>query len=119
MKKYPKGYEEISGSFWWTFLNSAKKRNLDVEIDIKFLWDLYLKQNKKCALSGLPIILDKFGNKKDFLENEVYFASLDRIDNKFGYIENNVRWIVREINLMKWKLTDSEFLFFCENINKI
>jgi len=118
MNKYSKGYEEISGSFWWIFIHSAKQRNIEVEFDIKFLWNLYLKQNRKCALSGLPIILDKFGRKKDILKDGVYFASLDRVNNKLGYYKNNVRWLAREINLMKWKLTDDEFLFFCKNISK-
>lgn len=118
MKKSYENYEEINSTFWWIFINSAKKRNIEVDVDIEFLWELYLKQNRKCALSGLSIILDKFGNKKDFLETNVYFASLDRINNELGYTKDNVRWVAREINLMKWKFTDLEFLFFCENISK-
>ena len=118
MKKSYEEYEGISSTFWWIFIESAKSRNIEVKIDIKFLWNLYLKQDKKCALSGLPLILDKFGVKKEILKEGVYFASLDRINNKLAYCENNVRWLAREINLMKWKLTDEEFLFFCKNVSK-
>jgi len=115
MSKY---YEDISGTYWYTFTDSAKKRKLEVNIDIKYLWDLYLTQNKKCALSGLNLILDNFARKKKKLEDNEYYASLDRINNNFGYIDGNVRWIAREINYMKWKFSDKIFIDFCKNISK-
>jgi len=116
--RFKKGYEEISGTFWWNFVNSAKKRNLKVSVDIKFLWNLYLKQNKKCQLSGVNLKIDVFGRNKEKLDNDCYFASLDRIDNNIGYVEGNVRWIAREINYMKWKFSDDVFIHFCKNISE-
>lgn len=114
MSKY---YFDISGTFWYIFLNSAKKRNLEVNIDIEYLWNLYLNQNKKCALSGVNLIIDNFSRKKIKLNNNEYYASLDRIDNNIGYIKGNVRWIAREVNLMKWKLSDKNFINFCKEIS--
>jgi len=117
MDKRYKGYKEISGTFWYTFINSAKVRNIDVEIDINYIWDLFLKQNRKCSLSGNYLIIDNFYRPKKKLNEKTFFASLDRINNDKGYIEGNVRWIVREINFMKWKLDEDKFLYLCEKIS--
>lgn len=40
---------------------NAKKRNIywSDDLTIEYLWDLYLKQDKKCALTGLEISLRK------------------------------------------------------------
>ena len=117
MDKRYKGYKDISGTFWCIFISSAKKRKIEVSIDIKYLWDLYLKQKRRCLVSGVPLVLDSFERKKKKLKNGYYFASLDRIDNSLGYCDGNVRWIAREINYMKWKLTETDFLFFCKKIS--
>lgn len=114
MSKY---YKDISGTFWYTLTTSAKKRNLNVNIDIEYLWQLYLNQNKKCALSGVDLTLDDFLRKNKKLNINEYYASLDRIDNNIGYIKGNVRWIAREINYMKWKLSDKDFINFCKKIS--
>ncbi len=37
-------------------------------------------------------------------------ASVDRIDSSKGYIEGNVRWIHKDVNRMKWKMNDAEFM---------
>lgn len=115
-KRFSKGCEDISGSYWWVFLNGAKKRNIEVKINIEYLWELYLKQDKKCLLSGIPLSLDIFCRDKEKLIDGYDFASLDRIDNSKGYIEGNVRWISRKINYMKWKFSDEQFLFFVKKI---
>lgn len=43
-------------------------------------------------------------------------ASLDRIDSNFGYTETNVQWVHKELNIMKWNLTDKSFVDWCEKI---
>lgn len=40
-------------------------------------------------------------------------ASLDRIDPKGTYTIENVRWIHKDLNNMKWDLTDEEFFLYC------
>ncbi len=111
-KNSPKftGYEEISGRHWGTIVRQTKDRNLIVEIDIKYAWNLYLKQERKCALSGLPL---KFttANKK-FEET----ASLDRIDSTKGYIEGNVQWVHKHINMMKNVHEQNYFISLCKLI---
>lgn len=112
------GYGDISGRFWNVFVNSAKKRSIEVQVDKKYLWDLFIKQGGRCALSNLLIKIDKFEKNKEQTVDDVYAASVDRINNNIGYLPENVRWVVREINLMKWKLEEKDFLFFCKRIDE-
>ena len=78
------GCGEISGQRWNSIrrLTSKRKSRLKVpfEIDIEYAWDLFLKQNRKCALTGQELYF------KNFCADDTT-ASLDRIDCKSGYIE--------------------------------
>lgn len=108
-----KGHEEISGRFWNTIIKHAEKRKIKFDITIEQAWELYLKQNRKCALSGVDIPL-KYrhnfrGDKK---------ASLDRIDNEKGYTTDNVHWVHKDINWMKSDHELNKFLEMCFKVAK-
>jgi hypothetical protein len=104
------GYEEITGVFWSTLKGSAKRRNIIFNINKKYVWNIFLKQNKKCALTGIDLFFD-VANKK-FSGN----ASLDRIDSSKGYIEGNVQWVTKTINIIKRDLHNTDFLLLCQQI---
>lgn len=105
-----KGYKELSGTHWSDIINGANKRNLEFNITKEYIYNLFLKQNKKCALSNVDIILGYFENKK------LRTASLDRINNSKGYIKGNVWWIHKTVNFMKWTSSVDDFIKCCENI---
>ena len=107
-RKRLKGFGEISGSFWARVKSNAKAKNRKVDIVLEYCWELFIKQKRKCALSGIPI---KFG----ICYGETT-ASLDRIDNKLDYIENNVQWVHKVINMMKRTLTEEEFIKYCRKV---
>lgn len=98
-----KGYCGISGSRLSEIRLRAKKRKMDFDLDAKFLWDLYIKQDKKCAITGITIDLDTDG-------------SLDRIDSSRGYVKNNVWWTTKNINKMKLDFSLKEFVQLCEYV---
>lgn len=106
-----KGFGEITGSFWARVKSNAKTRKLELSISIEDCWELFLQQNRKCALSGVDIIFTV--RYKDFNKTT---ASLDRINSKLGYITGNVQWVHKKINLMKRELTDKEFISYCEKV---
>lgn len=106
------GYKEISGNFFWRVKNSAKRRNLILDFDIKFLWELYQKQDGKCFLTGLPI---KF-NDSFYIKNGT--ASVDRINSSLGYLKDNVCFLHRDINFMKQNFTLEYFISLCSDIVK-
>jgi hypothetical protein len=112
-KRLWSGYEDISKTFWSRVVKGAELRNLPLEITIEDAWELFLKQDKKCALTGLPITLIK----ENFLKRHTeHTASLDRIDNKLGYIKGNVQWVHKEVNLLKNNFSEEELLFYCRKI---
>lgn len=88
--------------------NRAKSRGREYNLDDSFLWNLFLKQDKRCAITGIELF---FGlTAKDCKDTT---ASLDRIDNSKGYTEDNVRWVHKRINIMKLDLNDDEFIKWC------
>lgn len=111
-----RGYEGISGHIWCLIKRGAKSRNINFNINIEYIWDLYIQQNKKCAISGLDIKFAQSNREHRVLKNTT--ASLDRIDSSKGYIEGNVQWVYKEINRMKGQLKDIEFINYCSLIYK-
>lgn len=116
---YFQGLEEISGKFFThirrTAMGGTNKRKRvckEFNLSIEFLWNLYIKQNRKCALSGLEI---KFHSNHKWEDGT---ASLDRIDSSKGYIEDNVQWVHKKINIMKNKFDEKEFIDLCCLVSK-
>lgn len=104
------GSGEMSGSYWRNITNGAKHRNLPVTITKEEAWQLFLEQERKCALSDLPL---KFPSKEKARDGT---ASLDRIDSNKGYTSDNVQWIHKDINRMKMDMSENEFIRLCKLI---
>lgn len=102
-----KGYEEISGSWFYRVKRNAHLRNLDFCISIQDVWDIYLAQSKQCALSGIVLSFE------DHTEN---IASLDRVDSSKGYIKNNVQLVHKDINRIKLDFDQTYFISLCTRI---
>jgi hypothetical protein len=105
------GHGDISKTFWNRILYSAKNRKKEFNITIEYAWELFLNQNKKCAISGLDLVISP--SSKD-MYNKSISASLDRIDSTKGYIGGNVQWVHKDINYMKWKLSVDRFKELCK-----
>ncbi len=109
------GYEEIYGSYWKQLQASAKERNIKFQLTIEYAWNLFLEQNRKCALSGIELKFPKQQREKSKFKNK---PSLDRIDSSKGYIKGNVQWVDTRINYMKLDHDQSEFLELCKLITE-
>jgi hypothetical protein len=107
-----KKYEEIPYEFFYRIKQNADKRNYYFDISIEDIWNLFIKQNKKCAISGLDISV---GDGRDYSDTRT--ASLDRIDSSKGYTIDNIQWIHKKINRMKMDLSDQEFINMCKIIS--
>lgn len=107
------GAGEISG-FWWAshVVRSSSgtarisRQKLSVSITPQEAWDLLVRQNHCCSLSGLPI---KVGVN----------ASIDRIDSSKGYDFGNIQWVHKEINLMKNVLSQDRFIELCKSVSGV
>lgn len=105
-----KGVGELGSSYWSIHKPLFKKiqeRTGDPTLTINEAWDIFLKQNKKCALSNLDISFKYPPNQT---------ASLDRIDSSKGYTKENCQWIHKTVNNMKNSLPEVEFIKICRKI---
>lgn len=116
-----KGVGEISGEFWWSHiirsangskLNKRVRKPKELTITIEEAWDLFIKQNRKCALTGIELTFPKKWKDKSWT------ASLDRIDNSKGYTLANVQWVHKDINIMKNKYDQPYFTEMCRLVYK-
>lgn len=105
-----KGYEEISGKVWGRTKRGAYSRNLEFNITIEYAWDLFLSQNRKCALTSRDL---KFESSCLHSDGN---ASLDRIDSKKGYIIGNLQWVDKTLNLMKMHFPQDYFINTCKEV---
>lgn len=106
-----KGCGDLYMGQFYNIRHGAKVRNLPFEITIEDAWQLFLKQNKKCALTGLDIKLST-GN----LDKETT-ASLDRIDSTKGYTLENIQWVHTDINKMKMEFPQKYFIEMCKLVS--
>ena len=111
-KKRNKGYKEISAAYLSSLKSGAYYMNLNFNITIQEAWKLFLEQNRQCALTGQVLC---FSNNKEGLRKQT--ASLDRIDSSNGYSINNVQWVHKTINKMKWSLSNKEFIELCNIVS--
>ena len=108
---------DLGNIFYNNIRKAAKNRNLEFTVSKEFLWNLFLEQEGKCKLSGLDLNL-KYNLIKGSIDYKVVTASLDRIDSSKGYVEDNVQWVHKTINILKSTLTNDEFIFFCKKVAK-
>ena len=102
------GFEEISGRHFANIKSHSKRGKILFTIKIEDIWNLYLKQNRKCALSGVDIVFSKKRGETT--------ASLDRIDSSKGYTLDNVQWVHKEINQMKSDRHIKSFLWWVKTV---
>lgn len=109
-----KGYLEISGRTISHYKENAIKRNIPFEVDLEYLWKIYVDQNKKCPYTGIDLFLECKNSDSRTPSN----ASLDRTDSKLGYIEGNVNWVYKPINIFKGVFSHEEFISLCKLVAK-
>lgn len=108
------GCGEISGDWWYNHVLRERKQStrakVPVTVSIEEAWDLFLKQDRKCALSGEEIEIRGM--------NMYNTASIDRIDSSKGYEIDNIQWVHKDINFMKRTYSQDYFVELCKKIAK-
>ena len=108
-KKWWRGHGELSGRLWRQTIRQGKNRKLEISLNIEEAWELFLEQDRKCALTNMPIAFPPTARDKGT-------ASLDRIDSKKGYIVGNVQWVHKDINKMKMEFNQEHFIEMCRKV---
>lgn len=99
------GCGDLSGSRLYWIKRGAEKRGITFRVSKEYLWALFESQNRACALSGVPLFFGRTSHQTT--------ASLDRIDSTEGYIEGNLQWVHKDVNLIKRAFDQNYFLKLC------
>lgn len=108
-----KGFGDISSKHWHSAKGGAKRRGISFEISIQDAWEVFKNQNGKCALTGEAI---KFSSSIKDSKNNPTTASLDRIDSSKGYTRENIQWLHKRINELKWDNSNKELIDLCRKV---
>lgn len=98
-------------SSWENFLSQrlkdaiqrAKRKQITLDIDLKYLMDLIVAQNYKCAITGKSMT---------HILKDPYMVSIDRIDSTRGYSVGNIQLLCHIVNLAKKNFTDEQIRRF-------
>lgn len=105
------GCGEISGGWWANHVLRERKQKVrtkvPVTVSIVEAWDLFLKQNRCCSLSGIELTIGT---------NRYNTASIDRIDSSKGYELGNIQWVHKHINFMKRTYSQKYFIEMCKKV---
>jgi hypothetical protein len=98
-------HREIRTSWFYKCKVGAETRGIEWALSLDLLWEIFLRQKRVCALSGLPIGWASVGQN--------HTASIDRIDSREGYVEGNVQLVHKDVNMMKQSFSQARFLELC------
>jgi hypothetical protein len=101
-------YEEVRLSWVGKFQYNAELRGFDWELSPEIIWEMYVRQDKRCALSGVKIGWAEVG--------ALHTASLDRIDSSLGYTIDNTQLVHKDINMMKHAFDQDYFIELCRKV---
>ena len=101
-------YREIPVSWFEEKKRRSIQREKEWGITIEYIWTIYLRQGKVCALSGLPLDFDK--------DSDQGMVSIDRINNDKGYVKRNVQLLHKDVNFAKWTFNQKYFVNLCKLI---
>jgi hypothetical protein len=110
---YPPNYitstTPIPRAFLQGLYNRATRNSIQINVDEEYLWQIFLNQNGKCALSDTQLVFEKRNRNN---------ASLDRIDPEKGYIKGNVQWLTIGVNIAKGEFLTEEYIDICTLVAK-
>lgn len=103
------GCNQVSGTYLSSLRYGARSRNLVFELSAEDVWGVYLKQDKKCALTGEEVVF----NRRYYKDYSTQTASVDRIDPSKGYTKDNIQIVHKDINMIKNNYSQEEFIDIC------
>lgn len=95
---------------WHGAKDRAKRYNIQFNLTLEYLKELWLKQQGKCAISNIDMTY--VFNCGRIPTN----VSIDRIDSAKGYIMNNIQLVCMACNQMKSDLFEHKLYEFCKAI---
>lgn len=109
-----RGTGNISSIYFNRVKERAILRNIEFLITPEQIFDKFNEQNRKCALTGLDITIER-----NYKKYKTMTASLDRKDSKKAYSLDNIQWVHKDINRMKNCFSEDYFIDMCKLVIKI
>ena len=106
-----KGYRQKNYNKFNWYISRCRSRKKNNGITTEMLKDLWNKQRGLCAISNLPINLHG-----ECIDN-LYLASLDRIDSSLPYQEGNIQFVALPLNLAKQSFSNEKFGIFLKEVS--
>lgn len=102
-----RGYKDIPKQLLGTIERSCSYRSKDIKsyLTLQDLQDAWEKSGGVCAYTGWPI---EIGST----------ASVDRIDSDKDYRRDNIQFVHKDINRMKWDSSEAYFIELCTAVAK-
>lgn len=120
-----RGCGQLSLNHFGTIRRSAmgggkfNRRVKEFSITIEQAWEQFVKQNGKCALTGLQLSFGEGTQQQEkHSSTSTKTASLDRIDSTKGYVVGNIQWVHKDVNIMKNDLDSKTFFYYCSLIHE-
>lgn len=88
-------------------VTDAKARAAGCTLTAEQAYALYRQQGGRCAISGIPFVLEK---------GSPWVPSLDQVVAGAGYHAPNVQWVAWAVNRAKGDLSNTDFLAMCRAI---
>lgn len=86
----------------------TKQYNLPaMDIDRDYLYQLFKNQEGLCALTGVPLKVEK---------KAITCLSLDQIHPSLGYVKGNVQWVAWAANRAKGDMDQEVFIDMCSKV---
>lgn len=99
------------------YMNKARNRRHETDLDLQFLKGLWDSQEGRCALSGMEMTLPVNTAAFDRDKHNPWKASLDRIDCSKGYLKGNVRFVTAMANFCRQhSYTDEDVVQFARAV---
>lgn len=92
-----------------TLLHDCKYRKYEIDIDVEYINYLFKKQNGKCYWFGVDLIPSP-------IKKHPQQPSLDRLDNKKGYIKGNVVLTCYSANIGRNEIDETIWKNFIKHI---
>lgn len=106
--------QHIDINYLHIYKYSPASKKYGFNITVNELKELWIKQKGKCLFTEKDLMIPN--HYKD-LKKEICTASINRINHKIGYEPNNIQFVYKPINQIKWKLSNSQFINMCKKIS--
>ncbi len=104
----------IPERFWRRLRDNAVLREITFSITQEQAYQVFANQGMCCALTGEPLWFSRLRTNY----NRYTTASVDRIDSDGAYTIDNIQWVHKVVNQMKWSLPQKDFISWCSKIGR-